>query len=126
MAGGDAESKAHSFNDCVFTSTQHDPEPLTAPCFFFLNTQISTSSGFWVFSHLRSPHCLPSPSGQGKMKRISFSVIVWSVDLCVRVFVCALPSWEVDRFPPRPWPLNRAERWRLFFNLVITMLLRSN
>lgn len=34
MAGGDAESKAHSFNDCVFTSTQHDPEPLTAPFFF--------------------------------------------------------------------------------------------
>ena len=88
-AGGDEESKAHSLNVTVYS-----PQPPRIqshshlPVFFSLSTQISTSSCILVFSHLSSLHCLPSPSGLGQMKCISFLVIVWSVDLCVCVSVC--------------------------------------
>lgn len=83
---------------------------------FLFNTQRSTSSSFLVFSHLNSLHCLPSPCEQAKMKRISFSVVVWSVDLCVRVLACALPGFEVEGFLPRPWALTGAEGWSWFLN----------
>lgn len=102
-------------------STHHNSHPLTSPCFSFEHTNELFKWLFGISPSQFSP-VLTKLFWKSQMQSISFLVVVWSVVLCVRVLVCALPGFKIDRFPPHPCTLNGAERWSLFLNLVITML----